>query len=201
MTSGDLSRKQDFTSLDKYSAKPNEAMRLQEVLIRLKNLPLPNEEDWEAFQNRRPALGISHDDAKLVPFTILRQKMLEQFIECDFARSQEALLDYLNIERNFGLSKLPEWYDPSNSHKIGYQRCGCRTCFHSETLQIQFDPCPQCNKVFYCPRKRCRAKDWRLRHEAECEGLAKKRARAQLINEGKRNYESFLHQWRRAVFG
>jgi len=196
-----LSRNHDFTSLDKYSADQDEAIRLQEILARLRDLPKPILPDWEYFQSRELALGLCHEDATLVPFTVLRGKMLEQLIECDSARSQETLLDYLKLERQYGAGKVPEWYDPDKlKNRLGYQRCGCRTCFHSETLEKQFDSCPHCKKIYYC-RSRCREKDWRLRHENECEGLAKKRARKQLVQEGAAAYGSFLQSWKRAVFG
>ena len=66
-----------------YSADQDEAIRLQEILARLRDLPKPILPDWEHFQSREPALGLSHEDSALVPFTVLRGKMLEQLIECD----------------------------------------------------------------------------------------------------------------------
>jgi len=149
-------------------------------------LPIPDAEEKNDFLRREPAMGateamlreIRKHNARLpavqqrVLFHHVRSKMLRQLISCSGAQRLDDLLDILEAESDSGKpSSIPKWYKFSpisfEPSRVGYEPCGARYCYRTESTKKQFLKCPRCKLVYYCCNQ-CRESDWKARHKQVC---------------------------------
>lgn len=149
-------------------------------------LPLPDEEEKDEFLQREPAMGVTDDllqdmrahNATLLPvqqrilFHNVRYKMLRQLISCSGAQTLDELLDILEAELESGIpAPVPAWYEflpiSFGPCRIGYEHCGARGCFQTETKDQKYDICDRCHHIYYCSEA-CQEKDWKERHKHVC---------------------------------
>lgn len=110
------------------------------------------------FERRPPAMGCPSKDVleeclthseRLPPvqqrilFRRLRDTMLRHLIPCDGISTIGGLIDILKHEMDTGIpSPVPDWYTFSTvtmgPRKIGYDACGNRGCFRTETPTESF---------------------------------------------------------------
>ena len=100
--------------------------------------------DREAFENRPPALGATPQllaelktyNAKLTKGSVqhrmlyktVREKMLNQLISCDGAKSIDDLLDILQKEMDSGVpAPVPDWYTFPSRRAYGWSQCWIRS--------------------------------------------------------------------------
>lgn len=169
------------------------------LLDHFDHLPLPDEEEQEEFLRREPAMGASdailseirEHNATLPPvqqrilFHQLRIKMLRQLISCSEAQTLDQLLDILQVELDTGVpANVPAWYEfcpiSFGPCRIGYEPCGARGCFQTETIDRKFDQCERCQLIYYCSNE-CQENDWKVRHKMVCKKGADLREKTQKI--------------------
>lgn len=73
---------------------------------------------------------------------------------------------------------MPDWYSYSTvtmgPRRIGYYHCCCRGCFKTETSELRFLKCSQCEVALYCSRE-CQTIDWNEKHKKVCKEGKKNR--------------------------
>mmetsp|Transcript_14917 Transcript_14917/g.33285 ORF Transcript_14917/g.33285 Transcript_14917/m.33285 type:complete len:224 (-) Transcript_14917:355-1026(-) len=163
--------------------------------------PRPDAEYKREFLKRKPAMGASADilaeirvHNALLPavqqrklFNSLRGQMLRQLIPCPGAKTVEELCGLLEAELDSGVpAPVPEWYEFSTvrfgPRRIGYEPCGARGCFQTETTDSQFGRCTRCKLVYYCG-KECQASDWKARHKKVCKKGAQDRDKTEKVSQ------------------
>ena len=163
--------------------------------------PNPEAMERKEFEKRSPAIGLTlalldelHTHFQLPGlrpvqkrriFNLLQGKMLTSLIPCPDCSTVEELMSVLRGEIDTGIpAPVPEWYSYSTvtmgPRKIGYYHCCRRGCFKTETTEIRFQKCSQCEVAVYCSRE-CQLEDWKEKHKKVCKHAKENRERTKQV--------------------
>lgn len=166
-------------------------------MMRLTELPNPEAMEREAFERRRPALGLRPADLDSIQahivnpscvdaqrrrlFSMLKNAMLRALIPTSGAASVPELLDLLREDLKSGPAAIPDWYTFSTvtmgPRKIRYDYCSNRGCMKTEDLTTKFMLCGACQVCIYCGPE-CQKQDWKARHKQVCKEAKAQRDQA-----------------------
>ena len=171
-------------------------------MMRMTELPAPEALEREAFERRRPALGLRPADLDSIQshmsnpsyaepqrrrlFSMLKNSMLRALIPTSGAATVPELLDLLREDLKSGPAAIPEWYTFSTvtmgPRKIGYDFCSTRGCMKTEGLETKFMLCGACSVCVYCGVE-CQKEDWKARHKQVCKEAKAQREQAAKVGQ------------------